>query len=180
MPGLLIAKLGPYAGTFGSFLLAIKVDLGALWVVAGALAIIVAQLIAIPRRMRSFWFQEAKRREEENKVLQEQLRDKTAELTNLQAAHVEAMSSFAREQQELRHSLKNTVVGLEGQLELEKAKRDYTVVLEKVGGIQTKLESRDDVFAALAEQVANQTSVLEAIRDVVTANRVDAIAAQPV
>lgn len=156
MPGLLIAKLGPYAGSLVAFVAAIKVDLSALWIVAGALAIIVAQLVAIPKRMRSFWYQEAQRREEENKILQEQVRDKTAELAALQQAHTEEMAAFAREQQELRHSLKNEIATKEGQLEIERGKRDLTVVL-------TKLDENAVATVAIVEQLGRQTSVLEQI-----------------
>lgn len=156
MPGLLIAKLGPYAGSLVAFIAAIKVDLSALWIVAGALAIIVAQLIAIPKRMRSFWYQEAQRREEENKILQKQLREKAEELAAAQQTHTEQMAAFAREQQEVRHSLKNELAIKDGQLELERGKRDLTVVLNK-------LDESALVHVSIAEQLQVQTRVLEQI-----------------
>ena len=176
MPAFLIAKFGPYGATLAGLLLAVRVDLGALWVVAGALAIIVAQLIAIPRRMRSFWYQEAQRREDENKVLQEQLREKTSEMAKAQARHqtevselqrkaVEELSTFAREQQELRHALKNELAASRGELELEKAKRDYSDVLARVDHVQQTLDQRGEAFLAIAAQVTEHTTILRDIRD---------------
>lgn len=163
MPGLLIAKLGPYAGSIVAFIAAIRVDLSALWIVAGAVTIIVAQLVTIPRRLRSFWYQEAKRREEENAVLQDQLRDRAAELAAAQRAHTEEMAAFAREQQELRHSLKNELASKQGELELERGKRDLTVVLTKLDSVEKSLETNAIAGAAIAELLGESNVLLRDI-----------------
>lgn len=163
MPELLIAKLGPYLAPLAGLLLAIKIDLSALWVVAGAMAIIVAQLVAIPRRLRSFWYQEAKAREEENKILQAQLVEAKAELADAQRAHTEEMAKFAREQQEIRHSLKNQLAAKVGELEIERGKRDLTVVLTKLDGVQSALDTNAVAGAAIGELLAESNVLLRDI-----------------
>lgn len=163
MPGVALVKVAPYLGSMLAFVAAIKVDLSAVWVVAGAMAIIVAQLVAIPRRLRSFWYQEAKRREEENVLLQEQLRDKVGELASLQQAHTEEMAAFAREQQEVRHSLKNEIATKVGELEIERSKRDLTVVLTKLDSVQTALDTNAVAGAAIAELLGESNTLLRDI-----------------
>lgn len=97
-------------------------------ILIGILVIAVAGIFAVRNQQArsamdaaKTWREEAEARSARADRLDEELREQGA-----------AFIAFEREQQEIRHSLKNEVAGLKSQLKVEEAKHDLSALLERM------------------------------------------------
>lgn len=90
-------------------------------IIIGAVVIVIAGLFTIRAKIANVWREEA----EGERAAKERVK------TNLIAERADR-AEFEKTQQELRHELKNEVVGLRTQLEVMEARTDLTAALESI------------------------------------------------
>lgn len=124
-----------------------KITLGSLLV--AAVLIILAGIFTIRSKIATIWREEAEGERAAKERCQEEL-----------AEERERRAEFEREQQELRHALKNQVVGLEATIKVLEAKTDLSAAVEKITA--TSESSGQRVYDQFVQYTQNLASRAEA------------------
>ena len=118
----------------------------------GASVALVVAFFTVRNARRSYWRDLVAERDAEIATLKRHDEEKLAE-----------RAAFAEEQREIRHELKNKVVSLEGQLEIEQAKHDLSSLYTRLEAVEAILASRQSMFESIAAGVNAQEAVLREI-----------------
>jgi Flp pilus assembly pilin Flp len=154
------------AGVIGSGLAGVTfsntIGLGS--IVTAAVIVIVAGVFTLRNNLKSFWKELAEERGEQVKVLEEKLAETHEQLVEAQISHTQEMAAFAEEQREVRHQLKNELAVVNGQLKVEQAKHDLSVVIARLDQLDDGLIGKGR-FDELVGVITDQSTLLEQIRD---------------
>lgn len=82
------------------------------------------------------------------------------EMKRLDEEKLQERAAFAEEQRELRHRLKGEIANLQGQLQLERAKSDLTVVFAQIASIETILKAHEPVFDEINIGIRRQSELM--------------------
>lgn len=135
-----------------------SVTLGSIIVTVVILA--VAGIFTIRSKIADIWREEAEGERAAKERLQEELATEKA-----------SRAEFEKEQQEIRHDLKNQIAGCKAQLQVMEAKTDLTMALEEIRKMQQETiqsisNSIADIFIERSKHEHDQTHrLLEEIRD---------------
>lgn len=144
-------------------------------VVIAAVVAVLGGIFTLRNNLKSFWRDLAEERAEQIKSLEERLKTSTEALVEAQINHTKEMASFAEEQREVRHQLKTELATTKGQLEVEKAKHDFTQVFEGITKIETMFASRAEVFGRMVASMEHQGETLDLVLDVLSKGGENAI-----
>ncbi len=106
-----------------------------------ALAAVVAGVFTVRSNIKSYWREVAEERGSQVYELEQHLKERADELIKLQASHALEMLSFAEEQREIRHELKENLAATQHALTLEMAKHDLSAVLAKLDALHKRLDA---------------------------------------
>lgn len=129
-------------------------------VILGVIVTALAGLVTIRARVGDVWRQTAEGRAERIKELE--LAAKDAERD-----HIEKLATFEREQQELRHGLKDDLAACRAELTLEKAKHDLGSVIEQMNTLHHEAmtvmhDAQGEAVASVAGAILELGSKVEA------------------
>lgn len=140
--------------------------------------LIVSGIFTVRSKIATIWRQEAEGERAAKERLEEQLAAEKAGRAEDMAAEKLDRAAFEREQQELRHDLKDELVACKAQLKVMEAKTDLTAALDAIQAMNA--HTTDSIVAAmhktslLSEQRDGKTqTLLEEIRDKLPEEPVD-------
>ena len=159
LAGAMIAAEG------GSLYAALKfgqtVSVTAIVVAAGV--VVLGGAFTLRNNMRSFWRDLAEERKAQNDQLEIEVREKQAELLDLERRHAAETLKASDEQREIRHQLKGKLAELGHQLDLERAKHDLSAVTERLTALEELAITRGSMFDRIDATAQRQVELLTRI-----------------
>lgn len=150
-----------YAGTaFGGVVATLRfsdtVTTGS--VITAAVVIVLSGLFTLRNNLRSFWHDLAIERGAQVEGLEQQIRERDAEIVKLHEESKAELAKHFEEQRVVRHELKGEVAALRAQLQVEQAKTDLSALADQLGrqhseamaNISAGLEKQQEIITLLA------------------------------
>lgn len=132
-------------------------------VLLGLLVLAIAGMFTIRAKIADTWRSEALAERAKAARLDEELKQERLDAKEAERARQAAIAEIEREQQELRHGLKDELAACRAALEVEKAKHDLTGVMEKMQGFHN--EAMTAMAASTAEAVTGVTAAIQSLAD---------------
>lgn len=144
----MLGHLAIYSAITG-WILAIDIDfrgqitLGS--IIIATLVIFIAGLFTIRSKIAEIWREEAEGERQAKERCQEELNKERL-----------SRADFEREQQEIRHELKNQIAALTGQLKVMESKTDLTAALDALNEIAAQQHDGHDATHRLLEEIRDK------------------------
>lgn len=132
-------------------------------IIVAAFVVVVGGLFTLRNNMKTFWRNLAEERGEQVKVLEGEVREGTAALLEMQAAHAAEMVHERDLQRELRHGLKTEMATVRAELEIERTKHDLTNIQARLDALELLAVQRGVLFDGIAKNIVVNGRTLDAI-----------------